>query len=239
MAVVTKPAQSASRAVMKKLHHNRHRPITQVFNRDVLNRATMTKITLASSSPIRLQLLENVGLSVRTHPVRVDEDAIREALIAEDASPRDIADTLAEYKARRASDQCPADLILAADQVLALKRQVFAKPNDRDEAAEHLELLSGQTHHLYSAACIYQAGKPLWRHVGTARMTMHAHTSAEIQVYLQQAWPDACYCVGAYQAEGFGAKLFSRIEGDWFSVLGLPLLDILSYLRLRGSDDHG
>ena len=193
----------------------------------------MPNLTLASSSASRIQMLENVGLSFKIRPAKIDEEAIRAALQNDDASPRDMADTLAEYKARRVGGQVESGLILGSDQILALKGQVLSKASNKDEAAEHLALLSGKTHHLYSAAVIYEDHKPIWRHVGTARMTMHAHTSQQIDTYLDQAWPDVEHCVGAYKAEGFGANLFSRIEGDWFSVLGLPLLDVLSYLRAR------
>ena len=188
-------------------------------------------LTLASASPIRRQLLDQVGISNRQRPVRLDEDAIRVSLLADGAAPRDIADALAEAKARKASG---AGLTLGCDQILALKSEVFAKPADRDEARDQIARLSGQTHHLYSAAVIHEDDRPVWRHIGVARMTMHSLTPDEIDRYLDQVWPAVAGCVGAYQAEHLGARLFARIDGDWFSVLGLPLLDICSYLRLRG-----
>jgi septum formation protein len=101
-------------------------------------------------------------------------------------------------------------------------------------AQEHLCQLSGQTHHLYAAAVIYDGERPVWRHVGQARMTMHDLDATDIANYLDWAWPEVESSVGAYQAEGLGAALFSRIEGDWFSVLGLPLLNVCAFLRLRG-----
>jgi septum formation protein len=188
-------------------------------------------LTLASASRSRSMLLDQIGISHTQRPVRIDEDAIRDALVQEGASPRDIADALAEFKALRSSK---AGLILGCDQILALKSEIFAKPRDRAEAAQHLSRLSGQTHHLYSAAVIYEDGQPVWRHVGLARMTMHHLTADEIESYLDLTWPDVATSVGAYHAEGYGARLFARIDGDWFSVLGLPLLEISSYLRLRG-----
>lgn len=195
----------------------------------------MIDLILASASPIRRQLLENAGLHIESRPARVDEDAIRESLQGEDAKPRDIADTLAEFKARRVAETAPPDgLVLGCDQVLGLKGRVFGKPSSKQDAAAHLAQLQGQTHHLLSAAVLYEENKPIWRHVGVARMTMHALSDQQIAAYLDVAWPDMSYCVGAYQAEALGARLFSRIEGDWFSVLGLPLLDLLSHLRLRG-----
>jgi septum formation protein len=192
---------------------------------------TRDVLTLASASEIRRQLLDQVGIRCDLRPVRLDEDAIRSALIADGAGPRDIADALAEAKARKAG---ATGLTVGCDQILSLKAEVFGKPVDRTAAHDQIARLSGQTHHLYSAAVIYEDGQPVWRHVGTARMTMHSLTGPEIDAYLDRVWPDVSGCVGAYQAENLGARLFSRIEGDWFSVLGMPLLDICSYLRLRG-----
>ena len=195
----------------------------------------MVRLILASSSPIRREMLENAGLTVDAHPAKIDEEAIRESLQAEAAKPRDIADTLAEFKARRVAERAePSALVLGCDQILALKGEVFGKPRTISEAAAHLQKLQGQTHHLMSAAVLYEENKPVWRHVGVVRMTMHSLSDAQIDDYLSKAWPEVSYCVGAYQAEKLGAMLFSRIEGDWFSVLGMPLLDILSHLRLRG-----
>jgi septum formation protein len=188
-------------------------------------------LTLASASAIRRQLLEQVGIRCAIRPVRLDEDSIRAAMVADGAGPRDIADALAEAKARKAAG---TGLTLGCDQILALKTQIFAKPEDRAAAHDQLTNLGGQTHHLYSAAVIYEDGAPVWRHVGVARMTMHSLTGSEIDTYLDRAWPAVASSVGAYQAEHLGARLFSRMDGDWFSVLGMPLLDICSYLRLRG-----
>lgn len=179
-------------------------------------------------------MLQNAGVRFESAPVRIDEEAIRQSLVGDDASPRDIADALAEFKARKAAEKTPGALILGSDQILALKGEVFSKPNNRSEAADHLHRLSGQTHHLYSAAVIYEDAKPVWRTVGTARLSMHSLSASEIDAYLDVAWPEVEGCVGAYQAERLGGQLFSRIDGDWFSVLGLPLLQVLSYLRMRG-----
>lgn len=195
----------------------------------------MPQIVLASASLSRRMMLEQAGLAFDLHPVRIDEDAIRESLSAEGMPPRDVADALAEAKARRAADRVGQALVLGSDQVLAVDGRMLAKPADRMEAAQHLSLLSGRVHHLFSAAVLYEDGRPVWRHVGQARMTMHALSPSEIEDYLDRAWPDVASSVGAYRAEALGARLFSRMDGDLFSVLGLPLLEFLSYLRLRGA----
>jgi len=179
-------------------------------------------------------MLRQSGLAFEVIPARIDETAILAALQADDAKPHDIADALAEYKARRVSQKLDQALVLGSDQILDLKGRVFTKPTSRDDAKQTLLDLQGQTHRLLSAAVIYEDGEPIWRSIGQARMTMHAMTPAEIDMYLDQTWPDVASSVGAYHAEGYGARLFSRIDGDWYSVLGMPLLNVLSFFRLRG-----
>jgi len=192
------------------------------------------RIILASSSPTRHQLLQSVGIPFESVPPRIDEVSVRASLEAEGATPRDIADTLGEMKARKAAEKTPEALVIGSDQVLSLKGRVFGKPEDRDAAAAQIGALQGQQHMLLSSAVIYQDGGPIWRSVGTARLTMHALTPDDIEAYLAVAWPDVEGSAGAYHAEGYGARLFSRIDGDWFTVMGMPLLDICSFLRLRG-----
>lgn len=194
----------------------------------------MTPILLASASPIRLTLLQNAGLTVTAQPARIDEDAVRAGLESEHATPRDVADTLAELKARKLADKNPEALVLGCDQVLAFKQQVWAKPESRDQARAQLQTLRGETHQLLSALVLYHRAEPIWRHVGQARLTMTQFSDSYLDAYLDRTWPQVASSVGAYQLEGEGIRLFSSIEGDYFTILGLPLLPLLSYLSLRG-----
>lgn len=194
----------------------------------------MTSLLLASASPIRLTLLQNAGLSLTAQPARIDEDAIRAALLADQAKPRDVADTLAEMKARKLAERNPGALVLGCDQVLAFEGQVWSKPHDVTHARDQLETLRGATHDLHSAIVLYHEARPVWRHIGSARLTMATFTDSYLDGYLDRNWPAVAGSVGAYQMEGEGIRLFSAIEGDYFTILGLPLLPLLTYLALRG-----
>lgn len=191
-------------------------------------------LLLASASQTRLHLLKAAGLEVSAFPARIDEDAIRAGMEAEAATPRDIADTLAEMKARKLAEKHPEALVLGCDQVLAFKKQIFAKPETSDAARAQLQSLRGQTHRLISAAVLYDQGKPIWRHAEEAHLTMHSFSDAYLDTYLTRNWPDISESVGAYKLEQEGARLFSAVEGDYFTILGLPLLPLLSYLGQRG-----
>lgn len=192
-------------------------------------------IILASGSTIRAQLLRNAGVSFDTVLPRVDEAAIRDSLVAENASPRDIADALAEAKARRVANRHPMALVIGCDQVLDLKGQIFAKPTSPADAINQLQTLRGQTHTLLSAVVLYAAAEPVWRHVGQVRLTMRPLSDAYITDYITRNWDQVQHSVGAYKIEEEGARLFTRIDGDYFTILGLPLLELLSYLILRGT----
>lgn len=191
-------------------------------------------LLLASQSEIRLTLLRNAGIEVAAHPARIDEEALRESLQAEDATPRDIADALAEAKALKLATKHPSALVLGCDQVLALGTQIFAKPATPEEARAQLDALKGKTHQLLSALVLYHETKPIWRHVGVARLTMGTPSAEWLDLYVTRNWPAISHSVGAYQLESEGIRLFSQIEGDYFTILGLPLLPLLSYLSLRG-----
>ena len=195
----------------------------------------MSPIVLASSSEIRRQLLERAAVPCRVLPARIDEDAIKDAMMSEGASPRDIADALAEAKARKVSAKEPGALVLGCDQVLDFGGEILSKPRDQDDAIAQLTAMRGQRHMLLSAAVIYEDAKPVWRHVGVVRLYMRDASDAWIADYVARNWDSIRHAVGAYKLEEEGVRLFSRIDGDHFNVLGLPLLEILSYLTLRGT----
>lgn len=192
------------------------------------------KIILASGSSIRRQMLTQAGVEFDVQAARVDEDMVRDALLAEGAAARDIADALAELKARKVSDRNPGTLVIGCDQVLSFDNRLLAKPASRDDARDQLRTLRGKRHQLLSAAVICEDGQPIWRFVGTVRLLMRDFSDAFLDGYLERNWPGISDSVGAYKLEEEGVRLFSRVEGDYFTVLGMPLLELLSYLTLRG-----
>ncbi len=200
----------------------------------VVHKGIHMALVLASASTIRAQLLRNAGLAFDVAPARVDEDAIRAGLLAEQASPRDVADALAEAKARKSAARHPGALVLGCDQVLSHKGAVLTKPDSVQAARAQLDRLRGQTHQLLSAAVLYDDGAPVWRHVGVARLTMRQFSDAYRDDYIARNWPGLGDSVGAYKLEEEGVRLFAQITGDYFTILGVPLLELLNYLVLRG-----
>jgi septum formation protein len=189
---------------------------------------------LASTSPIRLQLLRSAGLTIEPVAPRVDEATALGALVAEGAKPRDVADALAELKARKVADRRPEDLVLGCDQVLEFDGRIFSKPESMDEAREHLQLLRGKSHRLLSAIVAYENAEPVWRHVAEARLTMHQISDGYLEDYLGRNWDSVRRSVGCYKIEEEGVRLFSAISGDHFTILGLPLLPLLAWMGTRG-----
>lgn len=194
---------------------------------------TAPPFILASQSQIRAQMLRAAGVDIETAPARIDEGAVKAALAAEGAPALDVADTLAEMKALRISRRQPDALVLGADQVLVCEGRLYDKPDSRETAALQLRDLRGKAHDLVSAAVVARGGEPIWRHVGRARLTMRPFSDAFLERYLDEAGEAVTTSVGGYQLEGLGAQLFSRVSGDYFSILGLPLLEILGFLRMQ------
>jgi len=187
-------------------------------------------LILASGSEIRKELLLNAGLSIDVVKPMVDEEALKLALQAENASPRDIADGLAEMKAARIGSKNPNSLVLGCDQVLEFDKEILSKPVSKEDAKSQLSKLSGNRHSLLSAAVIYHELRPIWRHVGQVRLYMRTLSDSYIEQYVERNWSDIAHCVGGYQIEREVARLFSRIDGDIFNVMGLPLLEVFNYL---------
>ncbi|PAY09394.1 septum formation inhibitor Maf [Bradyrhizobium sp. UFLA03-84] len=187
------------------------------------------KLILASQSRARRMLLENAGLDFEALPADIDERAVQKNSGL--SAPGEIASLLAREKALFVSRQKPGQYVVGADQTLALGERMFSKPAGRVQAAEQLGVLAGQTHALHSAVSVARDGKVLFDDVSVARMTMRPLGAGEIAAYLDQAGEAVTTSVGAYQLEGLGVHLFERIEGDHFTILGLPLLSLLAFLR--------
>jgi septum formation protein len=194
----------------------------------------MTQLILASTSSARHAILANAGVDHDVMPPMVDEQAIKEILLEQSLGARDIADALAEAKSVKLSAKHPTALVIGADQTLALDDGTLSDKADTPaDAVAQLHAMAGKGHRLFSAVVVSAAGVPVWRHVGTVRMMMRPLSAPFIASYVDSNWNDIRHCVGCYQIEGAGAQLFSRIEGDYFDIMGLPLLPLLGFLRER------
>ncbi|MFH1794633.1 MAG: Maf-like protein [Pseudomonadota bacterium] len=196
-----------------------------------------TRIILASASPFRLAMLRNAGIETEANPSRIDERAVEEAVGDAAISPENLAWILAEAKAEEVSGRFPGALVIGSDQTLSLRDEVLHKASNMEEARRRLLKLSGKTHHLNSAVVLARDGKALWGHVSVARMTMRTLDPAYIGRYLSRVGDQVLRSVGVYQIEGEGIRLFDSIEGDHFTIVGMPLLPLVAELRRLGAID--
>jgi septum formation protein len=191
-------------------------------------------LILASASPSRRQLLASAGLIFTVEPSGIDEGEVTRSLLAARASPQEIAEKLAEMKALRVSARHGAAIVVGGDSTLACNGRLFDKPSTLEAARKQLLALRGQTHELFSSVVVARSGARLWHWNERAKLTMRPFSEAFLDAYLARAGEAVLTSVGAYQLEGLGAHLFSRVDGDYFTILGLPLLPLLSFLAGHG-----
>ncbi len=191
-------------------------------------------IILASKSPARAAVLTGAGVPFETAVAGVDEDAVKQAMLAQGAGAREVADALAELKAIRISQRRPG-FVIGSDQTLEFEGRLYDKVSDQAQAAERLKAMRGKSHKLHSAVVVAKDGAPIWREVVSATLTMRDFSDEFLADYLAAEGEHALGSVGVYRLEGPGAQLFSRIEGDYFAILGLPLMGLLDLLRRHGA----
>lgn len=195
----------------------------------------MTQLILASQSAGRAQMLRAAGLEFETTPAHLDEAALTAALQAEGQSPRNIADALAEAKAVKISRRLAGILILGADSTLALDDgTMLSKPESQENAAQQLRSMAGQRHQLFSAVVAARDGQAIWRHVSVAEIWMRALSDRFIDDYVDENWENIRWTVGCYEIEGAGVQLFDRVEGDPWTIIGMPMLPLMQWLRTIG-----
>lgn len=190
-----------------------------------------TELVLASASAVRTRLLSSAGVPHRVKSADIDEGAVRDAMLAEDASHASIAEALAELKAQKIARDHPGAFVLGADQVLTCEGRLFEKPVGLEGVRAHLKALMGKEHRLLTAACIVLGEHVIWHQLSQPMLQMRTLSDCFIDEYVETVGEAACYSVGAYELEGWGAQLFSSIEGDFFDILGLPMLPLLEFLR--------
>ena len=191
----------------------------------------VNQIILASKSGVRKKILEDNQIKCTVKPANIDEDSIKESLIKNKATPEIISKNLAELKANKISQKITGELVLGADSVIDLSGEIISKPVDRDGALKILRNLNGQTHNLISSVCISQNGSMIWNHTEKASLTMRQMSEEELKIYLAKISDEALYAYNVYQIEGEGRFLFSKIEGDKNTIMGLPIKKIKEYLN--------
>ena len=191
----------------------------------------VNQIILASKSEVRKKILEKYKINCIVKPSNIDEDSVKESLLKEKATPEIISKNLAELKANKISQKMIGELVLGADSVIDLNGKIISKPADRNEALQILQNLNGQTHHLISSVCISQNGSMIWNYTDKASLTMKQMNEEELKIYLAKISDEALYAYNVYQIEGEGRSLFSKIDGDEDTIMGLPVKKIKEYLN--------
>ena len=199
-----------------------------------LQKKMVKKIILASKSNVRKKILEENGISCKVEPASIDEDMVKESLLKEGASPRIISKNLAELKANKISKKKNGELVLGADSVIDLEGEIISKPINREEAFKILKKLNGKKHFLISSVCISKNGSMVWNYTDQADLTMKHMSDNEIKNYLKKIKDESLYAYNVYQIEGEGRLLFSKIEGDENTIMGLPIKQIKEYLNTLG-----
>ena len=192
---------------------------------------SMNKIILASKSKVRKKILEENGINCEVEPANVDEDLVKESLIKEGANPEIISKNLAELKANKISQKLNGEIVLGADSIIDLDGVIISKPYNRSEALETLQKLNGKKHYLISSVCISKNGSMIWNYTDKAALTMKKMSLEELKIYLEKIKDEALYAYNVYQIEGEGRKLFSKIEGEEDTIMGLPVKKIKEYLN--------
>ena len=195
---------------------------------------SLTPVTLASKSSARQMILKNAGVAFEAVGPGVDEEAAKASLLAEEVSPRDVADALAEMKAVKVSAKRPG-LVIGADQTLDLKGRLIDKVDTLEAARERLLELRGQVHKLHSAVVVARDGRPIWRMVESAKLSVRPFSEAWLDAYIERRGEALLWSVGCYELESEGVQLFDQVDGDYFTILGLPLIGLLDFLRLHGA----
>ena len=191
----------------------------------------MHKIILASKSKVRKKILDENEIECKVFPANVDEESVKKSLLKENASPEIISKNLAELKANKISLKFNDEIVIGADSVIDINRELISKPKNREEALKILKKLNGKTHYLISSVCISNNGSMIWNYTDKAALTMKDLSDKELKEYLSRITDEALYAYNVYQIEGEGRSLFSKIQGDEDTIMGLPVKKIKDYLR--------